>query len=167
MALKLSLQSSKISVFVISAVILGVTNVCLASQASDSDMSETLNYLRNKVDTLDSKLDILLERTEVKANASSESAGEQASEGTEEVIARPAQLISAQRIPLNGSGNRFIIRLKNTTEGEITARIFGDGGDRGLFSGEELVRVNCGVDLNKTNLFFKIKIQIINDATTQ
>lgn len=110
-------------VFVISVVTLCVTNICQASPRDRTDISEILNYLRAKVDSLDAKLDILLERS-----------GEQNSgnkPGDVEIISKPGQLISAQRVPLDGGErNRFVIRLRNTSDEEITARIYGDGDER-------------------------------------
>ncbi|KAK3777655.1 hypothetical protein RRG08_021766 [Elysia crispata] len=162
----------------------------IGHRAEDADISQTLNYLRTKVDTLDSKLDILLGGAE-ESTENNTSIEDSVEEGVEEVTVtvgdvKPVQLISAQRIPFNqGSKNRFIIRLKNTSDGQINYRIFGDGDVRAPddvaeeSNGVLAVGFNVTIGHHNGKLFFQaidldyengmtlILKNILSDPTTQ
>ncbi|RUS74106.1 hypothetical protein EGW08_018137 [Elysia chlorotica] len=147
---------------IISTALLVLLHRSLAHPIQDEDISETLNYLRTKVDTLDSKLDILLTRSGQSTDNNSTDSGERVT-GAD---FKPAQPLSVERVPIKqGGGNRFIVRLRNTSDGEITFRIFGDFHER---APNDIVEESDGVLAVSVNVnhpsddFFDLFFQVMD-----
>lgn len=158
----------KFKVFILYVFLVSIMGDTLAE--SESDVLRLLNRLDSKVDRLestveglDNKLDtlILLGADRVEETATGSQTQTHVSSPAKDL---PVALLSAQRISdPETDENRFVIRLKNNSDGELSFRIIGDGYDRGpneVIAEEEdevlAVHFRSQSATTGNNLFFQI-----------